>query len=329
MSLTNRLKLLKSYLKKSPITANKPVEIGVELTNFCQLNCLMCNRQEMTRPLGEMSWELFTSLVDQTANEAEIYYLYGLGEPLLYKDLFKAIDYCHSKKVPVGVSTNANCLNEEKARLLIDHAPEYILLALDARTEDTYQKIRRGGNFVQTQENIKNYLRLVKQHRPKTFTALLFVEQEANKREARDFVRFWKDRGASAVRVKPATPLISADQTRTAPPRRCLFVYRTLNITWQGDVYPCCLDTNCSFELGNLNNHSIEQLWNSERWQNLRKSFAKEQPPELCRRCAVGQPSPPAVLGLSLFTDLTVKKALVSLEKLPRLIQNISLWRRR
>src|ERR1700694_4605976 len=64
-----------------------PVCLYLEVTNRCNLLCTTCPRTyEELEPPADMSWELFTSIVDQIPNLSRAV-LHGVGEPMLVKDL--------------------------------------------------------------------------------------------------------------------------------------------------------------------------------------------------------------------------------------------------
>ena len=67
----------------------KPVCIYLETTNRCNLLCTTCPRTyEELEPPADMSWGLFTRIVDQVPNIARAV-LHGVGEPMLVKNLPK------------------------------------------------------------------------------------------------------------------------------------------------------------------------------------------------------------------------------------------------
>ena len=57
------------------------------MTNRCNLLCTTCPRTyEELEPPADMSWELFTSIVDQAPDLARAV-LHGVGEPMLVANL--------------------------------------------------------------------------------------------------------------------------------------------------------------------------------------------------------------------------------------------------
>ena len=51
-----------------------------------------------------------------------------------------------------------------------------------------------------------------------------------------------------------------------------------------GNVYPCCL-TPMEYPIGNLNQQTLEEVWNSEPLCKIRKQLVAGEEPESCNRC--------------------------------------------
>src|ERR1700684_3029151 len=97
-----------------------PVCLYLEVTNRCNLLCETCPRTfEDLEPPADMSWELFTRIVDQVPNVARVV-LHGVGEPMLVKALPRMIRYLKDRGVYVLFNTNGTLLSAKKHRELID-----------------------------------------------------------------------------------------------------------------------------------------------------------------------------------------------------------------
>src|SRR5208282_1276921 len=84
----------------------EPVCLYLETTNRCNLLCTICPRTfEELEPEADMSWELFTKLVDQFASVKRVV-LHGVGEPMLVKDLPERIEYLKRRNIYVLFNTN-------------------------------------------------------------------------------------------------------------------------------------------------------------------------------------------------------------------------------
>ena len=104
----NRYRSIRSYNKKQSLHPGHPLEVVLEITNHCNLACIMCPRLNMKRPTGYMEIDLFKSIIDQIKDYAELVYLSGgLGDPMLHPKYPEMVNYSRKNDVRVGMSTNA------------------------------------------------------------------------------------------------------------------------------------------------------------------------------------------------------------------------------
>src|SRR5262245_7906337 len=97
-----------------------PVFVYLETTNRCNLLCTTCTRTSAELdPPSDMSWQLFTSIVDQIP-DLERAVLHGIGEPMLVKHLPKMVRYLKDRVTYVLFNTNGTVLNERIGRALIE-----------------------------------------------------------------------------------------------------------------------------------------------------------------------------------------------------------------
>lgn len=321
----NRLKLLRDfYLRRSQVTG-LPLELVIEVTNQCNLNCIMCLRKKMRRPVGFMEMGLFKKIIDEVATYSELVYLYGLGEPLFHSQIFEMISYAKSKGLAVGLSSNATLLIPEKARKLIESGLDYLIIALDAATPKTYAKVRGGRNFPQVVKNVKDFLELKKKAPKPPFTVLQFVKLRENEKETGEFCKMWQGLGADALRVKPVVDLLRKHPSTSLrvskkAGRPCFYIWRQLNmVSWDGKfVTPCCMDANGDYPLGDVNRETISTIWNGRRMRTLRQAHLSGEWAKLplCQSCTYPQPALPGKIGALTFPDLTIKKLLPFLENI-------------
>src|ERR1043166_8089612 len=70
---------------RDTVARHAPVCLYLETTNRCNLLCTTCPRTyEALEPPADMSWELFTHIVDQFPRIARIV-LHGVGGPMMVK----------------------------------------------------------------------------------------------------------------------------------------------------------------------------------------------------------------------------------------------------
>ena len=127
---------------KAPFAARRYFEV----TNRCNLLCETCPRTfEALEPPADMSWQLFTSIVDQLPSLARAV-LHGVGEPMMVKDLPRMIRYLKDRGVYVLFNTNGTLLAPRKRRELIDTGLDELRVSLDAAEAQSFFKVR-GKNF--------------------------------------------------------------------------------------------------------------------------------------------------------------------------------------
>ncbi len=322
--LVNRLNIFKDFRRRKTYLSGLPIEIGIELTNKCNLDCPFCAREEMTRPEGHMSFDLYKKIVDEVKSYAEMIYLHGDGEPFLHKHIYDAISYAKKNHLKVGVSTNGTTLNNKNAMMLIESNIDYLIIAIDGITKDTYEKLRLNAKFEHVTKNVKNFLKLNRESGSNIFTIIQFIEMDENRHEIKEFCEYWKQHKPNVMRIKPYVDLLKHNR-KTEFKLPCFYIWRQTMIDWDGTVFPCCVDTNSKHKLGNIKEKSLREIWNSSHISNMRKKHIEGRMKEIdiCKTCDMPMLNSLAILGVSLIGGFGAKKILPYVENLSQLRKRI------
>src|SRR6266567_1334487 len=106
--------------ERGPVAEVEPVCLYLETTNRCNLLCTTCPRTfEALEPPADMSWELFTSIVDQFPKIARVV-LHGVGEPMMVRELPRMIRYLRDRGAYVLFNTNGTLLTRRKGKELVE-----------------------------------------------------------------------------------------------------------------------------------------------------------------------------------------------------------------
>ena len=141
----------------SPVTQRPPVCLYLETTNRCNLLCTTCPRTyEELEPPADLSWELFTKIVDQIPNLARAV-LHGVGEPMLVKNLPAMVKYLKDRGVYVLFNTNGTVLNEKNGRALIEAGLDELRVSLDASNRKSYKAVRGKDYFDRILRNVRTF----------------------------------------------------------------------------------------------------------------------------------------------------------------------------
>jgi MoaA/NifB/PqqE/SkfB family radical SAM enzyme len=137
-----------------------PVCVYLETTNRCNLLCTTCPRTyEELEPPADMSWEMFTSIVEQLPRLQRAV-LHGVGEPMLVKKLPDMVRYLKQRGVYVLFNTNGTLLNERNGRALIAAGLDELRVSLDAANAQSFRAIRGRDYFNRIIRNVRSFRNL-------------------------------------------------------------------------------------------------------------------------------------------------------------------------
>src|SRR6201996_9398117 len=184
----------------SDIPEHEPVCLYLETTNRCNLLCTTCPRTyEELEPPADMSWGLFTSIVDQSPNLSRGV-LHGIGEPMLVKNLPRMVRYLKDRGTYVLFNTNGTVLNEKNGRALIAAGLDELRVSFDAANAESYKAIRGKNFFHRILKNVRAFRELQEREghtKPKVSAWLTGLRETIE--ELPDFVRVAADTGVKEV----------------------------------------------------------------------------------------------------------------------------------
>ena len=200
-----------------------PVCVYLEVTNRCNLLCTTCPRTyEELEPPADMSWELFTSIVDQLPNLARAV-LHGVGEPMLVKDLPRMVDYLKRRSIYVLFNTNGTVLNERSGRALIAAGLDELRVSLDAATRESFKAIRGRDYFGRIMRNVRAFRALQEREGHTTPRVSVWITGlKETIRELADFVRRAGEMGVKEVYLQRLV-FFDRDAIGMARPDQALF----------------------------------------------------------------------------------------------------------
>jgi MoaA/NifB/PqqE/SkfB family radical SAM enzyme len=146
--------------ERGPIAEQEPVCLYLETTNRCNLLCETCPRTfEDLEPPADMSWDLFTHIVDQFPDIARAV-LHGVGEPMMVKALPRMISYLKQRGTYVLFNTNGTLLTERKGKELIAAGLDELRVSLDAAEPRAFLAVRGKNMFTRIIRNVRAFTAL-------------------------------------------------------------------------------------------------------------------------------------------------------------------------
>lgn len=322
--IKNRVRVVSDYLNKTLICKGFPLELAIETTNHCNVDCIMCPRNKMERARGYMEVSLLKEIIEQAKGKTEFMFLHLAGEPLLHPRLFEMISLCREAGIKTAFSTNAVLLNEAMSRKVLENSPDLLVLSLDGTSRETYENIRRRTNFDNVVSNINGFLRLKSKAKKSPYTIIQLIYMQENATEAETFLSSWRKTRVDAVRIKPFFNYPGLDKNlsvladnRSQFEMPCILMWRQLAIYWDGAVVACCQDFLGQSVLGNLKENCLENIWNGEKMRQMRLIHINGQRDKinLCRNCTMPKARLPFLLASIFVDDLSIKKILPKIEE--------------
>lgn len=311
--------MLQSRFKGSHIPA--PAGVCIEITNRCNLNCLMCVRRywdAAANPLGEMSYEFFEKNILVHLKPYQSVNLQGVGESLLSKNFLPMLRACKDLGCETTFITNGVSL-QHYADDIVSIGVDEIRLSVDGT--ESMQKIRRFSidkvmaalddlnaakqklgkkhpavyiNYVLTRDTLYELPELIEMVRAREVSKIFVMHMIIHDPVLIDqsvvplYVeakKVFAEAAALAKRHGIFLDLPPEPETRCI----CYQPFRFVFINWNGDVRPCCMSTineKGALLLGNLQEQSLPELWNSAYAHKLRKALITGKGmPEICNHC--------------------------------------------
>ena len=263
-----------------------PEIVQIEATNICNAKCVFCPRDDMHRRQGIMTLELFKKIVDECAQLGITHVrMHNYGEAFVDRKLVEKVRYAKQKGIQeVGMISNGSLITEPIARGMIDAGLDAINISVDASGKEVFEATRIGLKYDKVIANIERLLRLRGEsgkRRPKLI--LSFVRQN-NSADEQAFIEHWKTI-ADKIHVTDLHNWAGTLNTESDVNFPCYRPWLTFTVLWDGRVSLCCADFDGKTILGDLNTHTIAEIWNAEPYRNARRQHLESGGPDICRAC--------------------------------------------
>ncbi|MHB1346006.1 MAG: radical SAM protein [Candidatus Humimicrobiaceae bacterium] len=292
-----------AYILGKQETNYPPIKLWIEISSICNLKCRLCVNKELSSgEKKDMDFDLFKKIIDEIKDYAYEINLFHRGEPLLNPNIAEMAEYAFSRKIKTRLFTNGVLLTAKLSERLIKSGLDLITFSFDGYTKEVYEKNRCGAVFEETLENITCFLKIKRRMAAGRPAASILVMEYADDLSPHDF-RLQKKEFAKRFKGLPLDRIItrkphnwggslnikSLAQTGNSGSEinACTFLWYALVIFFNGKVAPCPQDFFGKLIVGDVNNQTIKDIFNSNKMQNLRKSFKCKNIEDLniCRDC--------------------------------------------
>ena len=285
----------KNYPKKK-IVAQFPFYLLIELTSMCNLRCKMCFQVDQTfttrKYKGSMDFDLFRDVVDQAVEGGtKAITLGSRGEPLLYRDISKALHYLSNKFIELKLVTNATKLTEKISHDILSSNVNLLVFSVDAYTEELYEHIRVHGRFKDVYRNITRFEEIrAKEYPNSKITTRVSGVKIVKEQDETEFQKFWS-RICDEVGMKKSFERWNTYENPVHADLMspCHFLWERMYIWFDGKVNSCDSDYKNELVVGDVKDNLIRDIWNGKKINYLRELHLKGERHRLypCDRCGI------------------------------------------
>ena len=273
-----------------------PLEIALELTNSCNLKCIMCPVPGLRRKRGFMDEAVFKKIAGDVVEESGFIFLpQGFGEPLLHPRWSDLMTIASRMGIhPITILTNGMLLGKDIISALIESA-DIVVVTLDGSSAKTYESVRVNGSFERVTSNIKNLLRMrgdsVRPH-----CVVRIIRMQDTEEEIETFRLFWSREIAEGDLVQVTDCIdwagsvdyrgVCENRERTGR-QPCRMLWKNMTVYHDGRVTPCCFDAEGELIVGNVRTQTLREIWSSDPLRRLRDLHLTYQWHKIpvCSRC--------------------------------------------
>jgi len=278
---------------KLRIVDKTPIHTDIEITTRCNLSCAFCEHTSHPPELLDMPFEMYEKIIDEFAEKGgSSVKLCYLGEPLLYKNLGKAIKYAKDKGiVDVMLATNGTLLTDIISSKLIKSGLDLIIFSIDSLIQETYKKLRVNGDLNKVINGLNGLNRLRKEYqskKPRIQIQAILMALNKEEIESGEYEEFWKHY-ADVIRISPyCEDYINLRNMENPSDFFCESIYQRMTIRADGKMVLCCGTRGDNKILGDINTDTIEDVWLGKEFAQIRKLMDEKKSHliDVCKSCS-------------------------------------------
>lgn len=291
------------------IPLSTPFVLFIDPASKCNFQCTFCptGDRELIKSTGRfqgvLDFEIFKKIIDELSlfpEKIKVLRMYKDGEPLLNKNLAKMIEYAKlSGNVPyIDTTTNGTLITPERMGPIIDAGLDKINISVDGMNVETYQKFTKFDfKFNEFLENIK-WLYANKNNCEIVIKIPRELIINAQEQEFYDTFGNYCDR-IFIENFAPCWPVFDIEertgikitegiyQQPITPTDTCPYIFYAMSVNAGGEVSSCFLDWERKLIVGDASKQTIQEIWNSDAFNNLRIQHLEGRRMEnpICSQC--------------------------------------------
>lgn len=284
---TNRENLI------SVIPLNYPISIDLELTNHCNFSCLFCpigRKEEYKKKIGfsKLLYEDVVKLVRELKEnnvKLKTFRFSMMGESTLHPDFDRITKLVSQSNISdyLELTTNGSTLSKKKIIPIIENKINILRVSIYGLNDKEYKKNTKTNknNFELIKKNLKNLRDAISSY---GYGPHIYIKSFENEKErVNEFIKQFSpyadeigfenghewDNNSNIE--KPSNSILDEKERKKV----CSFPFYKAVIHSNGDFTFCCVDWSRSTSVGNIKNSSIQELFNSKKSNDFRRSLVE------------------------------------------------------
>ncbi|MBE6033261.1 MAG: radical SAM protein [Clostridiales bacterium] len=276
----------------------------------CNLNCGYCIHALEKKERGYISdvvymdFELYRKCIDQMKffkNKLKMLRFAAIGEPLLHKDIVKMVEYAKRAEIAesIDIVSNGTLLTNQLSDGLIEAGLSRLRISINGLSKAQY--LNNTGQAIDFENMVENVTYFY-ENRGNTKLYIKIIDYMVDTKEERNQFYNCFLNICDEIAIEHLTPTIeeidykklSGKEKLDRPHNEKEMIYTEIcpqpfyliQINPDGNVVPCC-SMKYPEILGNVKEENIKEIWNGERFNQLRNNLLKgvENATEVCRKC--------------------------------------------
>ncbi len=277
--------------------------VYIELTNVCGLRCSFCPTKNL--PNTTMSLENFERAINEVKSYTKEIACHVVGDPLTLSNLSDYLDIIYKHNLKALITTSGYFMKKHSFNTLFHPAIKQVNISLNAYNKnDTAITFKQyiepilEFTHAKIEQNIDMFINLrvwnldsILSEREFNENLFALLESEFNTKIELDLIDIKKQK---SIRLANKV-LVHFDNyfewpklnNKTYGHGTCQGLSSHIGILANGDVIPCCLDSEAVMKLGNINKTSLDTILKAKRAQNMINNFKINKcSEELCLKCS-------------------------------------------
>lgn len=272
-----------------------PIRLEIETFHGCNARCNFCSIHDWARPQGEMSQDVFEKVIQDSKAllpHLQVVSLTSDGEPLMGSRIAERVATCRKNDLDnVGFASNGSLMREDLAKTLLDAGLAWISFSFDTLDKVRFEQERVRLKFDITLKRILRFIKLRDEGSYQTKINMRYLDYASEHKAFDTYREFWEAhlRDIDEIHYGDLYDYKAKGNEDGSRDFTCTYPLNHILIMQDGTVPLCCQDWNAQFVFGNVMKDTLVDIWNSQRWKDVRALHRAGRGGDMmiCRGCDV------------------------------------------